>query len=306
MAASMAATSLVHPQMLHIRAGPVVRHHQQLGSSSTRVYGLATAPLHPRRILRCGQVQSRSLKISCSAAGGAASNPPAGSDESPYQVLGVTPFEKFDNIKAVYTRRHRDAEKRGDEAAMARLEGAYDQLLMAQLRNRKQGRTVGDFEVSKEIKYADKRAWFPWGPKSAVSSRNDILINFAGSAAIGIWMYVLQQADWKPLQFLLFGYVWRIFMKLADFEPPASAQSSFAEDDEEQTTTRRQKTGKRLLRTLAFVFGCVAIASVAFTGMLNGYELLGLYIPRAVINSQELFVTVTASVLLFIVGSYFR
>ncbi|CAM6100325.1 unnamed protein product [Calypogeia fissa] len=54
------------------------------------------------------------------------------------------------------------------------------------------------------------------------------------------------------------------------------------------------------------VFGCVTIASVAFTGTWNGYELLGLYIPRAVINCQELFVTVTASVLLFIVGSYFR
>lgn len=158
-------------------------------------------------------------------------------------------------------------------------------------------------QVSKEIKYADKRAWFPWGPKAAVSSRNDILINLAGSAVIAIWMYVVQVADWKPLQFLLFGYAWRIFMKLETVEPPAS---SFAEEDDDRNAKRRQKNGKRLLRTLAFVFGAVAITSLAFTGILNGYELLGLYIPRAVINSQELFVTIASSVLLFFAGSYFQ
>jgi hypothetical protein len=116
-------------------------------------------------------------------------------------------------------------------------------------------------------------------------------------------MYVAQVADWKPLQFLLFGYAWRIFMKLADSEPTTS---SFSEEDEDQTAKRRQKSGKRLLRTLSFVFGSVAITSLAFTGILNGYELLGLYIPRAVMNSQELFVTITSSVLLFFAGSYFR
>jgi hypothetical protein len=45
------------------------------------------------------------------------------------QVLGVSPFETFDSIKAVYTRRHREAEQKGDEATMARV-GAFPALML--------------------------------------------------------------------------------------------------------------------------------------------------------------------------------
>lgn len=38
------------------------------------------------------------------------------------KVLGVSPLEKFDSIKAVYKRKHKDAEKQGDEAAMERVQ----------------------------------------------------------------------------------------------------------------------------------------------------------------------------------------
>jgi hypothetical protein len=37
------------------------------------------------------------------------------------QVLGVSPLEKFDTIKATYRRKHKDAERQGNEAAMARV-----------------------------------------------------------------------------------------------------------------------------------------------------------------------------------------
>ncbi|KAL2650978.1 hypothetical protein R1flu_019106 [Riccia fluitans] len=246
---------------------------------------------------------SKRLSVNCSAAGASSAGDQAGDNESPYQVLGVSPFEKFDAIKAVYTRRYKDAEKRGDEAAMARFERAYDKLLMAQLTNRKKGRTFGDFEVSKEIKYADKRVIFPWGPKIAKSEKNDVLINLAASAFIAIWIIVTQVAEWKPLQFLMFGYVFRIFLKLKEYEPPTSVWS---EEDEETGSKRRQKNGMRLLRTLALVLSCVTIASLAFTGILNAYELAGAFIPRKLLESQELFVTVGTSVLLFLTGSFLR
>ena len=35
------------------------------------------------------------------------------------QVLGVNPIEGFDMVKAAYTRKRKDAERRGDEAKAA-------------------------------------------------------------------------------------------------------------------------------------------------------------------------------------------
>lgn len=191
--------------------------------------------------------------------------------------------------------------KKGDESTLYRVEKAYDKIMMAQLANRKKGLTFGSFEVSKDIKYADKQPVFPWGPRHAPSSRRDILINFAISALFGAWIISARSADWKPLQFLIFGFMWRIFDKLKKFEP---AEPSFSTEEEGQE--RRNKSGKRLLRTLGLVFSCIAVASLAYTGFLNAIEFMGLYIPRTLINGQELIVTVISSVLLFLVGSYYR
>ncbi|KAG6547381.1 hypothetical protein Mapa_010829 [Marchantia paleacea] len=302
---SMASSALL-PQGL----APCAQfQHLSCGQASLAVHGGGLRTSQPGfSSLHCnfrreGRIASRRLSVSCSAAGASSAGSQPEEDESPYQVLGVTPFEKFDAIKAVYTRRHRDAERRGDEASMARFEKAYDKLLMAQLSNRKKGRTFGDFEVSKEIKYADKRVLFPWGPKIAKSPKNDVLINLGGSACIALWIIITQVAEWKPLQFLIFGYAFRLFLKLKEYEPPTSVWS---EEDEDADSKRRQKNGKRLLRTLALVFSCVAIASLAFTGILNAYELAGAFIPRELMNSQELFVTVVSSVLLFFTGSFLR
>ncbi|CAM6129982.1 unnamed protein product [Calypogeia fissa] len=102
MAALIAAswsTISVLPQTLYIQAGAVVRHHHhdpQLTFYPQVYRSSRTAPLqiqeqrgfsrmHARRILRYGQAQCRPLETSCSAAGGPARNPPAGSDENSYQ-----------------------------------------------------------------------------------------------------------------------------------------------------------------------------------------------------------------------------
>lgn len=37
------------------------------------------------------------------------------------QVLGVSPIEGFDMIKAAYTKKRKDAERRGDEAAASQV-----------------------------------------------------------------------------------------------------------------------------------------------------------------------------------------
>ncbi|MBA0716673.1 hypothetical protein Golax_015484, partial [Gossypium laxum] len=102
--------------------------------------------------------------VICAASSAAGSSNPD-SDLNPYEVLGVSPVEGFEKAKQVYTRKRKEADKRGDEATAALLEKAYDKLMMAQLMNRKKGVTYGSFKVSKDVKYADKQPIVSWGPR---------------------------------------------------------------------------------------------------------------------------------------------
>nr|PNR29416.1 hypothetical protein PHYPA_028109 [Physcomitrium patens] len=260
--------------------------------------------------------EARRWSTRASAAGmgaGAGGGEAMGENESPYLILGVSALEKFEVIKAAYGRRRKDAEKRGDDATVERLDKAYDRIMMMQLSNRRKGISFGGVGVSKEIKYADKRSWFPWGPKKAVVEKNDMLINLGIAVLLTAWCAVLGgQTDWKPLQFMIFGYIFRIFTKLGEFDAPAP--SSFVSEDEEgeeggaapEDTGRRLRNGKRLLRTLGLVFSCVAFASLAYTGTLNAYEYFLQYVPRVLMGAQELFVTGVTAVGLFIMASFYR
>ncbi|KAK2365245.1 Protein CHLOROPLAST J-LIKE DOMAIN 1, chloroplastic [Trifolium repens] len=238
--------------------------------------------------------------ISASASAAGSSNP--NGDLNPYQILGVSPIEKFDTIKATYTKKKKEAENKGDEETASKLEKAYDKLMMAQLSNRKKGVTFGEFKVSKDIKYADKQPIIPWGPRFAKSSENDTRINLGIAAAFTAWIVVTRSADYKPLQFLAFAFVYRLFEKLKSFESPKS--STINEDGEDPGEGLRM--GKRLLRSLALVFGCVAVSSLGYTFALNIIESASGYIPSLLYNSQELIITASSAVMLFILGSYYR
>ncbi|KAK7373358.1 hypothetical protein VNO80_06764 [Phaseolus coccineus] len=114
-------------------------------------------------------------KIICVAASVAGSSNLDG-DFNPYEVLGVTPIEKFDMVKATYAKRKKEAEMNGDEA---------------------------------------------------IASRK-----------------------------------------------------------EDEDTGEGLRMGKRLLRSLALVFGCVAITSLAYTFVLNIIEFAGGFIPALLYNNQ--------------------
>lgn len=251
------------------------------------------------RIIRITQKSYR--RVVCCAASAAGSSS-SDADYNPYEVLGVSPFEGFDMIKATYTKKRKDAERRGDEATAALLERAYDKIMMAQLTKRKKGETFGSFKVSKDIKYADKQPVVPWGPRFSKSDVKDMRINMALSAVFIAWIFIKQNAEWKPIQFLGFVFVYRIFEKLKAFEPPVS--TTFTEDGEDDG--RGLRMGKRLLRSLFLVFGCIGLASLAFTGVLNLIEYSGNYIPAALYNSQELIVTSVSAIILYILASYYR
>ncbi|KAK9735237.1 hypothetical protein RND81_04G192800 [Saponaria officinalis] len=239
-------------------------------------------------------------RVVCAAASAASSS--SNADFNPYEVLGVNPIESFDMIKAAYTKRRKDAERRGDEATVSLLERAYDRVMMEQLTKRKKGETFGSFKVSKDIKYADKQPIVPWGPRHSKSDVKDMRINMAISAVFTAWIFIMRNADWKPVQFLAFVYVYRLFEKLKSFEPPVSAVINEYGEEE----GRGLRMGKRLLRSLSLVFGSIALASLAFTGFLNVIELTGNFIPAALYNSQELIVTTTSAIALYIMATYYR
>ncbi|KAL5566881.1 hypothetical protein UlMin_030045 [Ulmus minor] len=241
------------------------------------------------------------LRVICAAASAAGSSSPD-NDLNPYEVLGVNPIEGFDKIKLKYARKLKEAERNGDEATVARLEKAYDKLMMAQLQNRKKGVTFGSFKVSKDVKYADKQPIVPWGPRFTKSSVQDIRINLAIAAVFTAWVLIKGNAEYKPLQFLGFAFVYRLFEKLKSFEPPVSP--TYTEDGEDSGKGLRM--GKRLLRSLALVFGCLAAASLAYTGILNLIEFLGGYIPAFLYNNQEIFITTATAISLYILASYYR
>ncbi|OAY44301.1 uncharacterized protein LOC110621389 [Manihot esculenta] len=244
---------------------------------------------------------SENKRLICSAASAAGSSSPD-NDLNPYEVLGVSPIEGFDMVKTAYTKKRKEAERIGDEATAAQLEKAYDKLMMSQLTNRKKGMAYGSFKVSKDIKYADKQPIVPWGPRFAKSSVQDMRINLAIAGAFIAWILIKRNADYKPLQFMAFAFVYRIFEKLKAFEPTVSP--TYTEDGEDDG--RALRMGKRLLRSLALVFGCIAFASLAYTGILNLIEFLGSYIPAFLYDNQEMLVTVSSAVMLCILGSYYR
>ncbi|XP_057778743.1 protein CHLOROPLAST J-LIKE DOMAIN 1, chloroplastic isoform X2 [Salvia miltiorrhiza] len=258
-------------------------------------------PLRPT-FLRFSTFQPRSSRRFICAAFSAAGSSGSNSDVNPYEVLGVNPLEGFDMVKAAYSKKRKDAEKRGDEAAAAQLEKAYDKIMMSQLKKRKHGETFGSFKVSKDIKYADKLPVVPWGPRFTKSETKDIQINMAISALFTAWIFIMRNAEYKPLQFLAFVFVYRIFEKLKASEP--SASPTFSEEGEDEG--RMLRMGKRLLRSLSLVFGCLAFASLGYTGVLNVIEYAAGFVPVFLYNNQELLVTASSALMLYILASYYR
>ncbi|KAL6575699.1 hypothetical protein OROHE_000835 [Orobanche hederae] len=217
-------------------------------------------PLLPTSLRFCRLHPLSGKRLVCSAfsaAGGSGTN----REVNPYEVLGVNPLAGFDIVKAAYTKKRKDAERRGDEAALSQLEEAYDKVMMSQLTKRKKGEIFGSFrQVSKDIKYADRKPIVPWAPRFSKSEVKDIRINMGISAVFTAWILIKRSAEYKPLQFLAFIFVYRVFEKLKASEPPT--YSTFREEGEDEG--RMLRMGKRLLRSLALVFGCVAFASLVF------------------------------------------
>ncbi|PNT66571.1 uncharacterized protein LOC100821624 [Brachypodium distachyon] len=256
----------------------------------------------PLRLLASAGPRRREVVVVKADAAVAAGGAESGDEESSYEILGITPLDSFDNMKLAYKRKRKEAEEMGDEDFLAKLEKAYDTVMMQQLQYRKKGVTYGSVQVSKDIKYADDQPIVPWGPRPSKSTEKDMRINLAISAAIVVWIAIMGNADWKPLQFLCFGFFYRILQKLRATEPPITP----IYNEYGEVEGRGVRMAKRVFRALGLIFGCVVVASLGYTAALNLVEFSWQYTPRAVYYYQELAVTAAASILLCITASYYR
>ncbi|CAI7856180.1 unnamed protein product [Closterium sp. NIES-53] len=277
--ASAAMSHGIRPAMTTTNCATASQLSSRLSSAtSVSLFSLRTVPLQCRG--RSSVSGSNRLRITCNAA-----SPGAQPAEDPYQVLGVRPLDSFDAIKVAHRKKLRDAEGKGDEAEIERIDRAYDAIMMRQLTMRKKGVTYGSLEVSKDIKFADQTEFLPWLPRYEKADNKGILINAAVSAVMAVWMLGAQSTDWKILQFLLSFYIFQLFMKLDPFYP----------QNTEEGEKRWQRNGRRLTRALSLVFGVIALASLVHTLLIKAYSLAGMYVPRALYTFQETFITLFTS-----------
>lgn len=264
----------------------------------------AGQPVVPRsfRLIASAAPRRRGVVVVAADAAMAAGGADFSDEESSYEILGITPLDSFDNMKLAYKRKRKDAEETGDDDYLAKLEKAYDTVMMQQLQYRKKGVTYGSVEVSKDIKYADNQPIVPWGPRPSKSAVKDVRINMAISAAIVVWIAIIGNADWKPLQFLCFGFFYRILQKLRNTEPAITP----IYNEYGEVEGRGVRMAKRVFRALGLIFGCVFAASLGYTTALNLIEFSWQHTPRIVYYYQELIVTAAASVLLCLTASYYR
>ncbi|TXG66028.1 hypothetical protein EZV62_007303 [Acer yangbiense] len=120
----------------------------------------------PVSSFQSSNVSCKVLKVIICAAASAAGSSNQDSELNPYEVLGVSPIEGFDMVKASYTKKRKEAERNNDEAIVARvepeivltlrilryvivsqLEKAYGKLMMQQLIKWKKGVTFGFVKV---------------------------------------------------------------------------------------------------------------------------------------------------------------
>ncbi|XP_066352381.1 protein CHLOROPLAST J-LIKE DOMAIN 1, chloroplastic-like isoform X2 [Miscanthus floridulus] len=207
--------------------------------------------------------------VAADAAAAAAGSAGFGDEENPYELLGIRPLDSFDHMKMAYKKKRKDAEETGDDEFLAKLDRAYDTVMMQQLQYRKKGVTYGSVQVSKDIKYADNQPMVPWGPRFSRSTVKDMRINMAISAAFVVWIAIMGNADWKPLQFLCFAFFYRIVQKLRATEPAITP----IYNEYGEVEGRGIRMAKRVVRALGLIFGCVFTASLV-RGFVSDATLL--------------------------------
>jgi len=205
---------------------------------------------------------------------------PSGSD--PYQQLGIAVDASFDDVQAA--RQRRLSELEDDPLARARVEAAYDSILMNRLRERQQGR------VSTAARSASQREQVK--PASPSGSSGPALprlpqLSLPALSRPGLSLPTLQLASGRELWFPLACSGGLLLLLLAFSAPPAELILSLATL---VTLLNLQRRNGRFLISLGWSFGLLCLG-LLLGGLLAANlspALLPLGLPIAPVQIQSL------------------
>lgn len=209
----------------------------------------------------------------------ARSSQASGSD--PYQQLGVTLDASFDDVQAA--RQQRLSEVEDDPIARARVEAAYDAILMNRLRERQQGR------VSTAARSASQREQAK--PQSSGGSSGPSLprlpqLPMPALARSGVSWPTLQLASGRELWFPLAASGVLLLLLFALSAPPAELILSLATL---VTLLNLQRRSGRFLASLGWSFALLCLG-LLLGGLLAASldPALPLGLPVALVQVQSL------------------
>lgn len=171
-----------------------------------------------------------------------------GQSEDPYKVLGIPKSSDFKAVTRAYNNLRREV--KNDEAKLARVEAAYNQLFMGSLTSRVQG----GGQVSKDVKYADRPKYFPWRPRKFIADKNYILV-IAGLQALAMAWAITSPAtagQQPVIAASMIGAIANIYKQNMIFPPPSGPGGS---EDEKKQGFRNILRGVMLAFMATFV-GC--------------------------------------------------
>ena len=211
------------------------------------------------------------------AAAAAAAGGAGGLGGDPYALLGVKPGDSDDEVRAAVRRKLSKA--KGDDQLEAKINDAYDKILLSAFNSRLSGQT----SVKKEIKYADRGWNIPWKPRKEPASEMDVKINALVSVALAGTTVMRLMSGLEPSVVATMFFIFRLYRKL---DPYYTVESEFEDD-------APQKTAK-LLRAIGVVFGFLAVGicagGLAYTCVNVFTQMTGMQVPMWTMTRPTMFV----------------
>ena len=263
-----------------VAGGRVARGH----GSCVRVEGTGG------RVRRVGR---RSGPSASAAGGGGAAG------EDPYAVLGVTRFATTEQLAGA--RKKLLVGCGGDAGCEARVEGAYDRIVAAQLALRMAGGDRLGLSVSKGFRFGDA-SWMPaWGPRVDPVGAEALKLNAGVFGALVLWGVLSSMAGTQPTMWSSVFAFFRVNAKV----PPAVA--SGGGDGRNDTLEEKMVPIRRLLRVLGLVFAPVAVGVFLIAFLPIAFmNLTGLAIPLTFLTRRDLLITCVVCALQFYTCSFLR
>lgn len=252
------------------------------GARLQKVVGRSAMLVRPK-------ASAKRFHIACSASAAG-----AGAGEDPYKVLGVSQYSGTDEFLKARNIKLRLAGT--DEAQVARIEAAYDSIVMRSLMLRSKGQVAGGLNMSKELRFADNQRLFPWAPVKAQSGQKDILINLGIAAVLLAWALLSPFPGMQPMTMGMLPFFFRMNVKLSELFPSPGDKDKAKKHDLQ-----------RLIRSFGLTIGAVSAAIILVQGLpLSAAQFFGAPIPLWVLTKREILVNVSTTLSMFVMTSFFR